>query len=315
MVNEQKIRGLLFYLSVAVFLAGILPILSFALGYKFDPRTFKFTKTGIISLKTQPEGASVYLDGRLLDARTPTTIGELLPGSHSLKIELKRYYPWLSQINVEPRKVVRLEKIILFPRRPHITQLNQEKVSFFWPDKGNNRIYYLGQEGNILYKSTLGGEKFEEILRLPENFSSSPMEIKLSPDREKMLVYNAHQVAVLYLNPPDGLTSSRPPVIWDYPKSPIRDVFWHSESYYLIVVTDVDIEALEIKARPVAVNLVSLNKKISNIFYDSDTDMLYFMDSQGAPDGVFYDNVYRLELNSKAYLLDNLMKMRKNAQE
>jgi len=89
----------------------------------------------------------------------------------------------------------------------------------------------------------------------------------------------------------------------------------YSESYYLVIVTDSNIEVLEIKAKPVSVNLVRLNKKISNIFYDSDTDMLYFMDSQSAPDGFFYDNVYRLELSSKSYLLNNLMKMRKNDQE
>lgn len=315
MVGEQRIRAFLFYLSVTVFFAGLPSILSFALGYKFNPHTFKFTKTGIISLKTQPEGASVYLNGGLLDVKTPATIGELLPGSYSIKLELKQHYPWLSQVNVEPRKVSRLEKIILFPNRMHITQLNQERVSFFWPDQDNKRIYYLNQGENILYRSNLEGERFEEVGSLPERFLSPPRELKISPDKGKMLIYNAHQISVLYLTAQGDLSYARPSVILDYPQRQIKDVFWHSKSYYLIVVTDMDIEVLEIEAKPNPINLVNLNKRSHSVFYDINDDTLYFMDSQKGADGISYDNVYKLELNSKAYLSQDPIGLRQNARE
>ncbi|MCX5701222.1 MAG: PEGA domain-containing protein, partial [Candidatus Omnitrophica bacterium] len=146
MFSEQRIRAFLFYLCLAVFFAGLPSILSFALGYKFDPSTFKFTKTGIISIKTQPEGVDVYLNGKLFSEKTPATINELIPGTYSLRLESERYYPWVSQVKVEARKVVRLEKIILFPKRTHIKQLNQEEVSSFWLDTQNSRIYYFNQE-------------------------------------------------------------------------------------------------------------------------------------------------------------------------
>ena len=110
MFKEQEIRAVLFYLCVAVFFAGLPVILSFSLGYKFNPRTFKFTQTGIISLKTQPAAADVYLNGKPLDMKTPATINELLPGSYNVKVGLKGYYPWIYQANVEPRKVTRFEK-------------------------------------------------------------------------------------------------------------------------------------------------------------------------------------------------------------
>ena len=192
MFNEQRIRAFLFYLSLVVFFAGLPPILSFALGYKFNPATFKFTKTGIISIKTQPEGVNVYLNGKLFPEKTPATINELLPGQYSLKLEMDYYYPWVSQVKVEARKVVRLEKIILFPKRTYIKQLNQERIASFWLDKENKKIYYFNPEENILYVSDLNGEKFEEIGSLPEGFSSPPKEIKVSLDREKILIFNAH---------------------------------------------------------------------------------------------------------------------------
>jgi hypothetical protein len=313
--NEQKIRAVLFYLSVAIFFIGLPAILSSSLGYKFNPRTFKFTKTGIISLKKQPQGASIYLDGKLLNDKTPATINELLPGSYNLRLELKAHYPWLSQVKIEPRKVTRVEKIILFPTRPHIEQLNQDRVSCFWPDKDNNRIYYLNQEENILYESNLGGDRFREIGSIPDEFSSLPKGLKISPDKKKMLIFNAHQIGILYLKPQGGLSYAQPPILLDYPAKQINNAFWHSDSYHLILVSDTNIEVLEIAVKPNPINLVNLNKKISETFYDTETDTLYFMDSQKGADGILYDNAYKLELNKKTDLLNDLINLRQNAKE
>ncbi len=315
MSNEQRIRGALFYLSVAVFLTGLPLILSFSLGYKFNPRTFKFTKTGIISIKTQPPGADIYLDGKLLDAKTPATINELLPGSYSLKLELKEHYPWISEINVESRKVTRFEKIILFSNLPNIKQLNQDKVSFFWLDKESRRIYYLNREENILYKSDLNGERFEEIGSLPEEFSALPKELKISPDRQKMVIFNAHQISVLYLNSQGALSYAQAAVTLNFSDRQINNVFWHSDSYHLILVTDRNVEVMEIDDKSAPVSLVNLNRKNSGFFYNPDEDTLYFRDSQKGADGNFYDNVYKLELSNKENILSDLIKLRQNAEK
>ncbi|MDD5196657.1 MAG: PEGA domain-containing protein [Candidatus Omnitrophota bacterium] len=315
MSNEQRIRAVLFYLSVAVFFIGLPAILSSSLGYKFNPRTLKFTKAGIISLKTQPQGASIYLDGKLLNDKTPATINELLPGSYNLKLELKAHYPWFFQVNVEPRKVVRLEKIILFPTRSNIEQLNQDKVSRFWLDKDNARIYYLNQEGSILYESDFKGEKFKEIGNIPSGFIPFPKELKVSPDKEKMLIFNAHQIAVLYPGPAGDLSYAQPPVLLDFPGQQINNVFWHSDSYHLVLVTDRSIKVTEMQAKSSPVNLVNLNSRISEVSYEANSDTLYFMDSQTGEDGVSYDNIYKLELNKKVVLFNDLMRLRQNAKE
>jgi hypothetical protein len=313
--NDQRIRAVLFYLSVAVFFTGLPAILSSSLGYKFNPRTLKFAKTGMISLKTQPQGASIYLDGKLLNDKTPATINELLPGSHNLKLELKAHYPWVFQANVEPRKVVRLEKIILFPTRSNIEQLNPDKVSRFWLDKDNARVYYLNQEGGILYESDFKGERFKETGNIPSGFIPFPKDLKISPDKTKMLIFNTYQIAVFYPQPSGDSSSAPAPVLLDFPGQQIHNVFWHSDSYHLILVTDRNIQVTEIQARPSPVNLVNLNSRISEVFYETDNDTLYFMDSQTGEDGVSYDNIYKLELNKRAALFNDLIKLRQNAKE
>jgi hypothetical protein len=318
MSREQKIRFVLFYLSVTIFLIGLPFILSFSLGYKLNPRTLQFTKTGLIVLKTQPSGANVYLENRLLNEKTPLTINELLPGRYSLKVELEKHYPWVADTQVEAGKVTRLEKIILFPLRANIKQLNKDKVSSFWIDEGKERIYYINQEENIIYKSDLEGENFQELARIPE-IPASPGNCKLSADKEKLLCFNHHKIAVVYLELQNGLFNKEQPkgqpYVLRYPQHNIIDVFWHSDSYHLIIITNSDIVALEAAPQATPVSLVTLNKRNTSAFYDTGTDTLYFLDSQKAADGNFYDNIYKIELNPEFFTLRELIKIRPNEKE
>lgn len=312
MFSEQRIRGVLFYLSVLAFFAGLPFILSSALGYKFNTRTFKFTKTGLISIKTYPQGANIYLDSRLLDEKTPATIQELLPGVYDIRLELEKHYSWVTQVNVEPRKVIRLEKVILFPVRPNIKQINQGAIVSFYVDKERGKIYYLNQSENAFFISDMEGEKFERLSSVPEGFNYPLKELKASPDREKMLFYNDRQVCIIYLNPEKSLLYGQAPVILDYPNQRITHIFWHSDSYHLIVISDKNITVIESSPRMNPVNLVNLNKMAAGFFYDIDKDMLYFRDLQRGADGLTYENVYKLEINNKNNVLSNIIRPSQN---
>jgi len=310
---EQRIRAILFYLSLAIFLIGLPFILSFALSYKFDTRTLKFTKTGLIDLKTQPQGAKVYLDAKLLNERTPTTINEILPGTYNIRLELENHYSWFSEISVEAGKVTRLDKIILFPLRPNIKQISQDNISSFWVDSDKGRIYYVDDEDGIIYRSDLEGEHFQGLGSLP-GIGSAPKKWKISPDKEKLLCFNLHQIAVVYLERQNRPGREENPVVLDYPNHRLVDVFWHSDNYHLILVSDKTIEVLEISPKNTAVTLVNLNKKNISPLYDDSADTLYFIDSEKASDGKFYDNVYKINLNMKSYPFRELMGPKTNEQ-
>jgi hypothetical protein len=288
-------------------LAGLPFILSFALGYKFDTRTLKFTKSGLVAVKTQPPEASIYLNGNLLNEKTPASINELLPGEYDLRLELKSYYPWSGRVSVNAGKVTRLEKIILFPLRPDVKQLNKDKITTFWIDKNREKIYYINQKEDILYRSDLEGESFKEIVALPQIIPSS-RKWKVSPDKEKLLYFNAHQIAIAYLEPQSGFRFADPPFVLDFPNFGISEVFWHSDSYHLVIITDRSVEATEAKPSSSPVNLINLNKKNAAAFYDEEESALYFVDSERAQDGTLYDNVYKMKLEDKFYYFQELIK-------
>lgn len=302
MLNEQqKIRAVLFYLSLFIFFSGLPFILSFALGYKFDQHTFKFTKSGLIILRTQPQGANVYLNNRLLDEKTPLTINELLPGKYNIRLELERHYPWFNDVLVEAGRVSRIDKVILFPLRPNIKHLNKDKFSLCWIDEKKEEFYYVNPDDNGIYKLNLQGEHSERLADFIK-ISPPPIKWKLPADREKLLYFNQRQIAIVRINPDRTADEGKTGFILNHPGSKIIDVFWHSDSYHLIIITNTAIEVVEANADAAPVNLTDLNKKDTSAYYDVNTDTLYFIDLEKASDGNLYDNLYRLELNNRLLL-------------
>lgn len=306
MLAFQKVRSLLFYLSLILFFTGLPFILLFALGYKFDPHTFKLVKTGLVYLKTQPDGAAIYLNNKLIPAKTPSSIQELLPGPYKITLELARHYPWKGEVSVEAGKVSRLDKIILFPVTPDLEQLNQERFSLFRLDAENGLIYYLNQKNGVVYRSSLEGGNFEDIASLPENFP----EIKyweVSPDKTKLFIFNPRQIAVVFFEGADNYEYPDSAVFLDYPRERMIQAFWHSDSYHLVVITNRHIGVIESRQAALPVGLIELNNENTASYYDNKRDILYFTDIQRDSEGTAYNNLYRLKLNTDLYLLERLI--------
>lgn len=306
MLNFQKTRTVLFILSVILFFVGLPFILTFALGYKFDPRTMKFIKTGLIFVKTQPSGAKVYLNNKLIPEKTPASMQELLPGTYRVRLELMGHYSWKSQVEVEAGKVSRIDKVILFPLRPNLQQLNQERFSSFRVHPAKRLIYYLDQEMRVLYRSDLEAGNFEDVASLPEKFPGL-LGWEVSADLKKMFIFSAHQINVIFIDNQTDYEYLTMPVLFDYPQEKIINVFWHSDSYHLVVLTDKHVQVAEARPAAVPVNLVELNKAEASSVYDTKTDTLYFSDAQKSPEGVLYNNLYKLELNVNLDSLDKIV--------
>jgi len=306
MFTEQRVRAVLYYSSLLIFFLGLPFILSFALGYKFNRSTMKFTQTGLIYIRTQPPGAAIYINDKLINDKTPMAIRELLPGSYRVRVELSNYYPWSGEIEVGARKAAFLEKIILFPLRPDIEQVNKDKFNVFLMEQDRGLIYYINYEDNSIYISDLKGSYFRKI----SNFigiSPASSKWKFSPNREKIVYFNKHKIGVTYSN---GEKYSDKAFVLDYPRANILDIFWHSDNYHLVVVSDRNIEVLEAKPDTEYVELVKLNKKNPQAAYNFHEDTLYFIDSQRLEDGSVYDNLYKIDLTAKALIFPELINIK-----
>lgn len=110
------LRKIVFYILAITYIISCPLLIFYALGYIFVPKAENsIVKTGNISIATLPQGASIYMNGKLFKEKTPAVITELLPDRYSLKIEMTDYVPWTSIIPVDRGKAVAIEKLLLIP--------------------------------------------------------------------------------------------------------------------------------------------------------------------------------------------------------
>ncbi len=98
--------------AVAIFLAK---------GYTFSPKENRLVGTGIISVTSVPDAASVYVDGHLTTA-TNANISSLQPKEYDVRVVKEGFIPWEKKVKVNEGLVTDL-KIILFPAFPSIYPL------------------------------------------------------------------------------------------------------------------------------------------------------------------------------------------------
>ncbi len=69
------------------------------------------------SLETVPSGATVFVGDNQLAQRTPVTVTDLAPGTHTIRAELDNYAPWTGQIEVTADRVTPLPRTVLTLRQ------------------------------------------------------------------------------------------------------------------------------------------------------------------------------------------------------
>ncbi len=93
-------RLLLTLITILIIGLGALVAIYFAKGYRFSLKNGTILGTGIMSITSEPDQASVYLDGHLTTA-TNENINNLLPKSYEVKIVKEGYIAWQKKVEVK----------------------------------------------------------------------------------------------------------------------------------------------------------------------------------------------------------------------
>lgn len=119
--------------AVAIFLAK---------GYTISTTEKRIVGTGIITVSSEPDAASVFIDGHLTTA-TNATISSLPPKEYSVKIIKEGFIPWEKKVIVKEGVVTEVE-VTLFPAIPTIYPLTFTGVKnpILSPD-GSKLVYIV----------------------------------------------------------------------------------------------------------------------------------------------------------------------------
>ena len=220
--NRQLVISV--FIFIGLVLATILVVL-YGKGYRFgfEPTGFEVKGTGLLVAKSIPDGAQVFVDGKLRTA-TDATIN-LPPGDYNIRIEKEGYFPWQKKLRIQA-EIVTLAEALLIPIAPKLESITElgainpvidpslTKIAFTVSSGSatRNGIYVFDMGSNRIL--TLQGSSTQIVDDSFDEFSRS--EISWSPDGQDIIAtISASLTSTTYLldtdrpnQPPADVTNS-----------------------------------------------------------------------------------------------------------
>ena len=190
-------NSLSFIATIVTIIAVSTAVFLYAKGYNFNRQTKSLEKTGMIVVKSEPPGASIYLNGAIYKTNTNTNLANLKSGIYNLKIEKDGYSPFQKDVPVKEEYATEIT-VVLIPLNPDLRPLTtsgarspqftstRDKIVFLTRDRERPGIWSLNLAGNIfsIFKGSI------DVL-VPDqtraNFSLAER-IHISPNDEQALV-------------------------------------------------------------------------------------------------------------------------------
>lgn len=192
-MNKQLLVSIVIFISLIF--ATIIVVL-YGKGYRFGfgGGKIELNGTGLLVVKSLPDGAQVLVDGKLKTA-TDNTIN-LAPAEYSLRIYKEGYFPWEKRIFIQTEAVTRAEALLVpsAPKLESITDVGASspiidptltKIAFKVSSQSaiRNGIYVFDMKSNPLL--TLQSSSTQIIDDSFDRFSDS--DISWSPDGKDLI--------------------------------------------------------------------------------------------------------------------------------
>lgn len=181
--NEPTYDNTILVIRVAMFLltiiiVGIFATISYfyARGYRFNQEKNTVTPSGLLVLKSVPDSAQIFIDGKLKSA-TDATIS-LEPGTYDVTIKKEGYMDWSKRLTIE-KEAVTESTAYLFRSVPSLSATTFHGISAIVPTNDLTKAAYivLPSFNNTGAEDEISGLWVMEMLNLPLGFSREPRRI------------------------------------------------------------------------------------------------------------------------------------------
>lgn len=273
----QKLRILILIITLLVVGGGAYVISYFARGYRIDTDKLALSPNGLLVVKSDPDGAQIYIDGEFKTATNATI--HLAPGDYDVSIKKEGYKDWANRLHIE-KEVVTETTAHLFRSAPSLSPVNFDATLSPIPSRDMTKIaYIIPQTPGVSKKDDKSGLWVIEMLNLPLGFSRDPRritdgdlkdaEIIWSPDGREILI-STKQFS--YLLNTGVFTPETNRVNTSSTKTEILDK-WNKE---IEVRTQAQLSKLPEEMESI------LTHKAESISFSPDEDMILYTASQSA---------------------------------
>lgn len=189
---------LLIICLISIFILGIsVPVFFLSQGYRINLTEKSLEKTGMLLVKSKPDGARVFLNEKFITA-TNSPVPGLKPDFYDLRIFKEGYAEWQKKIEIKEELVTPINAILV-SSAPELRPLTRNGINTFSFSNDKNKIAFLVKKGekNGLYVLNIDAEgglpffKNSSQLILPDtpNLKISLAEkITWSPTDEQLLL-------------------------------------------------------------------------------------------------------------------------------
>ena len=136
----------------------------YARGYRFNFKTYSFQPSGVLVLKSDPDGASIYINGDLSGATNSNL--NLAPGSYDVEIKKEGFTSWSKRLIIQKEEVTQVTANI-FRIAPSLSPITFDGATLPTPSSDYSKIAYVNEKGLWVMETSI----------LPIGFSNDPKRI------------------------------------------------------------------------------------------------------------------------------------------
>lgn len=146
-------KKVLYSLAIIILIAaGATAVIAYGRGYRLNPWEKSIDATGIFSASSSPEGASIWIDGKLKSATNSSF--SIVPGWYNVRITKEGYQAWEKKVKIQGEVVTRIDALLI-PDNPSLRALTVSGISSPSLSPSGTRVAYIVPQEDATSSSTL----------------------------------------------------------------------------------------------------------------------------------------------------------------